>query len=239
MQECNAMDAIMCTQDVFYQHRGSDNNAVPWQSAANSDRRLCSPAWPAGAARDKESNDSQLNCSETPWGWEFAIPALWQLGEGSPRVRWWCSGVVVPPQEEQEWGEDEEAAVVFPHSTVKPNCCPQSANSLPLILFKLTRELASHSEIPHYFSIKCKIFQGSSLSPPEKPKLSACKSLSKPLMNWQNNPRAVLGNNKHLYWWLLMNNQLFSRHFCWRNAFQSRPTQGNSSSTNVERCLFL
>lgn len=47
-----------------------------------------SPAWPAGAARDKESNDSQLSCGETPWGWEFVIPALWQLGEGSPRVLW-------------------------------------------------------------------------------------------------------------------------------------------------------
>lgn len=37
-----------------------------------------------------------------------------------------------------------------------------------------------------------------------------------------------------------MNNQLFSRHFCWRNTFQTWPTQrqGNSSSTNVEHCLF-
>lgn len=143
-----------------------------------------------------------------PWGWESAIPALWQLGEGSPRMPWWHPRVTVPPQEEQKWrGWGTVDKLLWSSHTATPNYCPQSANSLPIILFTLTRELASHSKISLYFNIKCKIFRGSSPSPPEEPKLLACKSLSKPLTNYQIILEQYLGTTANPFtgnfWWII------------------------------------
>lgn len=101
------MDAIMCSQDVFYQLGGSDNNAAPWQSAANPDWRLSSPA--TGAARDKYSRDSQPSCREMLWqatstvGMGICHSCALAAGGREPKgalVTFW---VIVPPKQEHKW----------------------------------------------------------------------------------------------------------------------------------------